>query len=173
MQGGLNVGKTNLCVVGLPKQFTDTLGKTLASKMDMFYANIEDLFAYELVDMVRIEELCGVEYLQKEERSIVKRVCQYDNTLINIDYAILNKGDMLDLIKNHCLLIYYEMNKDRYIDEINKEGQSSNLIVINLEVFQDRNNLCKSMADVIIDCSKKTLEEIVNATIEVVLDYFA
>ena len=167
------MSKSNLCIVGLPKQFIDILGKELSSKMDMFYANIEEIFAYELIDMARIEELCGLEYLQKEERSIVKRICGYDNTLINIDYAVLNKGDILELIKQHCLLLYFDISRNRYQRELDNEGQSSNLKLINMDVFQDRSNLCKEMADIVVDCEELDLHSLVDKTIEIVMQYFA
>ena len=90
------MSKTNLCIIGLSNQFTNDVCKQLAIKMDMFYANIEDIFAYELMDIGKVEAVCGVDYLLKEEKSIIKRVCGYDNTLINI---LTNNSSRFCLLK--------------------------------------------------------------------------
>jgi len=167
------MSKTNLCIIGLSKQFTDNVCKQLANKMEMFYANIEEIFAYDLMDVGRIEEVCGVDYLFKEEKSIIRRVCGYDNTLINIDYALLNNDDILNHIKTKCLLVYLSLDRKRFIQEQKKEMISSNLISINNEVFDDRNFLCNRISDIKIDCDELDDDSIVNRTIETILNYYS
>ena len=38
------MSKSNICVYGLAKQFTDNVGKELAKKLDIYYANFEKIF---------------------------------------------------------------------------------------------------------------------------------
>ena len=166
------MSKTNLCIIGLSKLFTDNVCKQLSTKMDMFYANVEEIFAYELMDLAKIEEVCGLEYLQKEEKSIIKRVCSYDNTLINIDYALLNNDDLCKIVKDNCLLIYLGLSIDGFVQEQKNELISESLISINKEVFEDRDYLCKNISDIIIDCKDLSFEEIVSQLLVRILEYY-
>ena len=95
------MSKSNVCVVGLSKQFTDIVCQQLSIKLDMFYANIEKLFEYELTDLNKVEEMCGIDFLVKEQISIIKRTCSYDNTLMCMEYPLLNNDDIYQLIQNN------------------------------------------------------------------------
>ena len=166
------MSKTNLCIVGLSKQFTDNICKQLSVKMDMFYANIEEIFAYDLMNIAEIEEICGIDYLQKEQKSIISRVCSYDNTLINIDYTLLNDSDILKMIKDNCLLIYIALDSNRYFIEQNNELISSNQISINVDVFDDRDLLIRSISDLVVDCLKMNIDGVIDAVIRQILEYY-
>ena len=166
------MSKTNLCIVGLSKQFTDNVCKLLSIKMDMFYASIEEIFAYELMDIEKIEEICGLDYLVKEEKSIIRRVCGYENTLINIDYSLLNNDEILDEVDKNCLIIYLSLTEDRFEKEQIKEHISSNLMSINKEVFCDRDFLCKNISDITINCEDLNIDNLVNRITEQILQYY-
>ena len=45
--------KSNICVIGLSKLFADEVCKQLSVRLDMFYANVQDILEYELVDSIR------------------------------------------------------------------------------------------------------------------------
>ena len=167
------MSKTNLCIIGLSKQFTDNICKQLAIKMEMFYANIEEIFAYDLMDVGKIEEICGIDYLFNEEKSIIRRVCSYENTLINIDYAMLNKDEILELVAPKCLIIYLALDQNRFVIEQKNEMLSDNLIAINNEVFGDRDFLCKRICDICIDCGNFSNENIVDYTIQKILEFYS
>lgn len=167
------VPKTNLCIIGLPKQFTDTVSKAMAEQMEMFYANIDDLFTYELIDSAHIEEVCGLEYLHKEEYSIVKRICTYDNTLIFIDYALLNRPEILKVVSDNCLLLFLSVNKDRYITLLDRSGLGDTMITINQDVFHDRDSICRSIADIIVECEELSEVDIIEKTIKQIISYYS
>jgi shikimate kinase len=167
------MSKKNLCVIGLSKQFTDNICKQLASKLDMFYANIEEIFAYDLMDVGKIEEVCGIDYLKKEKKSIIKRVCSYENTLINIDYAMLNDDETYEIVNENCLLIYLAIDELRFVCEQKNEMVSSNLTSINQEVFGDRDFVCKNMSDLVLECENLVETEIVELAINKIIDFYS
>lgn len=165
--------KSNLCLIGLSKQFTDEICKELSVRLDMFYANVEQILEYELQDMQRMEELCGKEYLLKEEKSIIKRVATYENTVVNINYSNLNNETNLNYIKSNCLLIYLKLEKDRYRREQDKENLTKNEKLINLDLYKDRDFICKNISDLTILCGELTKEEIINIILEKVIQYYS
>jgi len=167
------MSKSNVCIVGLSKQFTDNVCQQLAIKLEMFYANIDLLFEYELSDMDKIEKVCGIEYLVKEQVSIVKRTSGYDNTLINIDYPLLNNDEILDIIKQNCLLIYIRISKDKFEKELNSNIDSDSLKIIEIDAFDDRDCLCQNMVDLVVDCVDDQIDNIVECIVKKIIEYYS
>lgn len=167
------MSKTNVCVVGLSKQFTDNLCQELANKLDMFYANINKLFEYELTDLSKVEELCGIEFLIKEEVSIIKRTCTYDNTLICIEYPLLNNNEILKIVKDNCLLIYLGTTQENFNNELDKIEENNSIKIIEKDAFEDRDFLCRKMADLVVDCEDLQMDLLINRIIEKIVEYYS
>lgn len=168
------MSKSNVCLVGLSKQFTDHVGQQLAIKLEMFYANIDKLFEYELTDLEKVEELCGIEFLMKEQVSIVKRVCSYDNTLMTIQYPLLNNSDIYKLIKDNCLLIYVGVSKKMYDKDIDFVENSKTAKIIEKDAFEDRDFLCKKMSDISISCDDNmNIDESITKIVEKIVEFYS
>lgn len=167
------MAKTNLCIVGLAKLFADEVCKELASSLGMFYANIDDLLEYELEDRDRIEDVCGKEYLVKEELSVIKRACSFDDTVININYTNLNNETALAYVKNGSVLVYLRLTRERFKKEIEREGQSLNQKIIAMDLFEDRDFICGGLADIVVDCDDEETPQVLNKINEKILEYYA
>ena len=48
------MSKKNICIYGLAKQFTDNVGKELAKKLDIYYANFDKIFEFEMMDLDKL-----------------------------------------------------------------------------------------------------------------------
>lgn len=167
------MAKTNLCIVALSKQFADNVCKQLSSKLDMFYADIEEIFAYDLIDIGKVEKVCGIDYLEKEKKSIIKRVCGYENTLVNIDYILLNNEEILNIIKSTCVIVYLQMNSENYNVQQQNENLSNNMISINNDVFNERDILLCTESDIIVDVNCIEKNKIINVIFEKILKYYS
>lgn len=166
------MSKSNICLYSIANKFSDDISKDLSEKMDVFYANFDEIAEFELMDMNKMEEVCGRDYLSKRESSIIKRLCTYENTLINMNYSMLNNEKNLNIIKDNCLLIYLKMNKDRYKNEIQKDNLSIGAFAMNVDIFEERNVLCEKYADIVVDCCDLNYNEIVNIVIMEILKFF-
>lgn len=166
------MSKANICIIGLSKQFTDDVGKQLSIKMDMFYANVQEIIEFELMDISNVEKICGVDYLLKEEKSIIKRLCTYDNTIINLQYSNLNQEENLEFVKNNCLIIYLRMSEKRYLQELEKDNVTSNEKSIDKDVFYDRDYICGKMADITVNCEQYNNKELTDIIIEQILRFY-
>lgn len=167
------MAKTNICIIGLTKLFTDEVCKQLSSSLEMFYANIDELLEYELQDKNKIEEICGKEYLVKEELSVIRRACSFDNTIINIDYVNLNNETALTYLKDSCLIIYLKLSKEEFKKEINKDGQTFNQMIISNDLFDDRDLICSTLADIEVEIVDTTMETTLNKINEKILEFYA
>lgn len=161
--------KLNVCVVGLAKDLTDNVCIELANEMGLYYANVEKILEFELFDQENIEKLCGKDYLLKEEKLIIQRLCTYEETLINLNYFNLNNDDILNTIKKHCLLIYLHMSEDRFNLEIEKKSENN---VINRTLFLDRDKICRDLADIVVDVANLECQDIAKNTVDSIIKYY-
>lgn len=167
------MSKGNICIIGLSKQFTDYVGKQLSIRMEMFYANVQEIIEFELMDINKMEAVCGTEYLQKEEKAIINRICSYDNTIVNIDFASLNDEDNLQTVKDNCLLIYIKLNEKRYLRELAKDNLNESIKMLSQEMMSDRDFLCSRMADITVDCQDYQDTQLIDNIIESILKFYS
>lgn len=167
------MSKTNICVIGLSQQFADDVCNELSKRLDMYYANIEKLIEFELIDIDKMQELCGIEYFHKQELSIVKRVCTYENTLINLNFNKLNSDNILEIVSNNCLIIYLRIDRKNYKKQMFFEELGDNEQKINLDVYFDRDNIVKNISDIVIDCLDVNIGLIVDDIVDKILKYYS
>lgn len=166
------MSKANICIIGLSKTFTDKVCKQLSMRMEMYYANVQDILEFELMDLERVEKVCGPEYVLKEERSIIKRVCSYDNTIINVDYSSLNNDVNLEVITENCLLIYVRLDEMRFLQELETEGLTINVMQLKKDLYQDRDFICQKFSDITVDCDQLVDNDLIDVIIEKILGYY-
>ncbi len=164
--------KANICLVGLSNQFVDKNALELSKKLDMFYANASEIIQFELFDISRMEEMCGKDYLERKETAILKRICTYENTIINIEYQLLNTETNYKFIKENCLIIYLKLSLNRYKKEILEERMSDSAKSLNIDLFKDRDFICSKKADIVVDCKDIEGEELLGLIMQKLLGYY-
>lgn len=164
--------KANICLIGLSNQFIDKNALELSKKLDMFYANASEIIQFELFDISRMEEMCGKDYLEKKETAVLKRICTYENTVINIEYQLLNTETNYKFIKENCLIIYLKLSLNRYKKEILEEKMSDSAKSLNIDLFKDRDFICSKKADIVVDCKDMYGEELLGLIMQKLLGYY-
>lgn len=149
--------KQNICVISLSNIYAAKLGKSISDAFDMFFADITELIKFELMDVEHARAVCGDEYIQKVERSKVKAVNTFENTLFTMDYSLLNDDSNLKTTQEHSFIIYLKLSKRALIKVANKNAYSGLIF----DVYEFRDKLCEKYADIIIDCDKKEESEII------------
>lgn len=167
------MSKKNLCFVGLTKNFTDIICKQLSAQLEMYYANIGEIIEFELFNTENVEEICGIEYLLKQEIKIIKKVSTYENTIINIEYSKLNNETNLNSIKDNCLLIYLRLDGESFDKELLNDKLSNNQIKIQQDLLQDRDFICKNISDLYINCNNLNLDELIELIINNIMKYYS
>lgn len=165
------MSKSSICLIGLSSHFVDKYALELSKKLDMYYANASEIIQFELFDKNRMEEVCGKEYLEKKESSILRRICTYENTVINVEYQLLNNDVNYKFAKENCLIIYLKVNLDRYKKEILDDNLSDSAKMLNLELFKDRDFICEKKADVVVDCMALMDDELISAILKKLLNF--
>lgn len=164
--------KANICLIGLSDAFVDKCALDLSKKLDMFYANASEIIQFELFDKNKMEEVCGKDYLEEKESSILRRICTYDNTIINVEYHLLNNDANYKFVSDNCLIIYLKLNLNRYKQEILNDNLSESAMLLNFDLFKDRDFVCEKKADLIVDCLSLKDDELISEILKKILNFY-
>ena len=164
--------KANICLIGLSNQFVDQFGLDSSKKLEMYYANVAKIIEFELFDMAKMEDVCGKDYLERKESSILKRICTYEDTVLNVEYSLLNKDINYTYIKNSCVIVYLKLSKDRYKKIQDSENLSDSVKIINWDLFDDRNFICEKKSDLIIDCGELSGKDLLDKFLEEIVKFY-
>ena len=150
--------KQNICVIGLNNDYVANIGKAIADAFEMYFADITELIKFELMDVEYARALCGEGYIQKVERSKVKAVNGFENTLFTMDYSLLNDEINFERTKENSYIVYLKLGKLELEKQINSKKNPSNLIC---DVYEFRDSLCEKYSDFIVECDGKMTKKII------------
>ena len=128
-----------------------------------------DLIEFDLIDIAETEVICGRDYLLKIEQKKVREVCTYENTIITLDYSILNDDENIRTIKENCLLIYIKLDKDNFLKKFKASKKSNDF---NELLFNDRDFICSNIADLTVECNELTQKESIELLLEEIKRYY-
>ena len=65
-------------------------------------------------------------------------------------------------MKKNCIVFYLELPLDRYREQLSEElGLSNDLITIPNNLYSDRNEKAKNVADIVIECKNISIDVLV------------
>lgn len=153
--------RQNLCIFSLEKNFSVDVAKTLALELGMFFADIDAIVEYEILDVGRVEKLCGKDYVKKLENSAVKNVSSFENTMCACDYSLLNDDVNLAVIKERAYCVYLLLGKSELEKLYSTYGFRKADIKLRSDLTPFRDRLCKKYADIVVKCDSLNIAEIV------------
>ena len=165
--------KANLFVLGLSKLFTDEVCRELSESLEMFYANVQEILEFELMDLMEVESICGVDYLLKQELSIVRRISSYDNTIINGKLSALNHDKTYESVKQNCLIIYLQQDQAALQNAYEKEELSESQSNINNDLFEDRDKLACAFSDVVVNVANLNVADATKKVIDAIILFYS
>lgn len=134
---------SSLMFVCLDEDYRGLCSKNVSDELGLYYANCRDLIAYDLIERDNVRDVCGVEYLKKRERKVIKDISRYENVLIDIDFDTLFNN--VELFKDNCVIVYLFLEKEK----IDKEKNPIDLIS-----FEERDDYLSQNCDFKIKINK-------------------
>ena len=132
---------TSILIVSLNKQIGKMLSLQLANSLNMHFADCKELIEYDLFDSGAILQKCGIEYLTKREKSVVRDIATYENSIIFVEYDIYKSN--LELLNQIHPSIYLRCPK-RKLEKTE---------AINQIAFEERDLYLKNSCDLTVDVS--------------------
>jgi shikimate kinase len=160
--------KKNIAILSLNKNYSKIICKKFADELDMFFADINDMLEYSLVNKEMLN-LAGKNYFDSEAQKIVFQIASCENTCIVCSFDLLNTNDNFDIIKNKCVIVYLKHSKEQLEKLSKKSGGEFEHLSLAWEV---ENQICNDMADIVIPASCNENADIKNI-IDSVKKYFS
>ena len=152
--------KNNITIICVLENYGTTVAKILSDKLGMYYADMQDMFEYELIDTRHITDTLGEEqgkqYIRDTEHRVINNVSNFDNTLINIRPAKLFDDDNYHNISKLSYIIYAQISP-KFFDK--RSRKSGDVILDNLKgsAFTEKDKCYVHNSDIVVNCS--TLKE--------------
>lgn len=149
----------NIAIVSFKSGQAYNVAKVLAGQLDMSFLDTVELFEFDNAprtqsDMIRE---FGLRLYKKEIRSTVKYASFFENTVINVDISALYSNNILDIVKNNCLLIYLNNGTKRVYNFLKKQNYQTKelkkLYKLSLDQVEKRNRQIKDRADITLNVS--------------------
>ena len=136
----------NYIVVGLVNDYVHSFASLLAEKLDYYFLEVEKLINYNIANRIEMENICGKEYLEREELKVISSLNDYERTV-----AILNESTFVkhkEKFKNFNI-IYLQFDYKTVVKCEKKHTPNFKLKEI---VFAEMDNFLKKNCNFIINC---------------------
>lgn len=136
----------------------------------MLYADLEQILEYNMINDDMLEK-AGQQYFDENEKSTLKNVANYENTVITLDFSTLNKENNAEILRQSTLVIYLSLEHNIF-ESLNVSENDKNLASINEIVYADRDKLLRSFADITVDISKVDINLVTQQIMLSIQQYF-
>lgn len=163
--------KKNITIICLVNEYKKRVAKALADELDMFYADINEIMEYNLINDEMLEK-AGQQYFDENESKTVKTIASYENTILTVNFSTMNKGNNLDILKKDSLIIYVKLSFDKFC-ELDKYESLKSLVQINKIAFQDRDQYISNFANIKVEVKDLEISSVIKSIIEEINNYFS
>lgn len=163
--------KKNITIICLSSKFRQNVAKQLADELEMFYADVNEIMEYNLINSEMLEK-AGQAYFDENEQKTLKTIASYENTILTLNYSTLNKNNNFELLKQNTLIIFIELDYACF-SLLNHEENSSPLAKINEIAFEDRTKNISSLSDIVVYESVADVTLTINDIIKSINEFFA
>ena len=154
--------KSNILFVGLNYEFIKKISKEICDGFDMFFLDVNALIEYNLAAKQNIEELCGIDYLNKEREAIILSVNNYENSVVCVPYSIFLENGIAKELKNNAIVVYLKLPKK----VLNKQNETEGGLLTECIAFEEFDKLLAKNADVVVKCKNDSVKDCINLTLE-------
>jgi len=162
--------KTNITLLLPLNTYKKRMGKLIASKLHMLYADVEALLQYEL-DIKKALDVNGKDYLERQENKLVKRVASYSNTLIVLPFDTFIRQKNIEVLKQNSLVVYLQLLEKNYLKILKRENTKEKFL-LESKTFKEKDKLLKNYSDVVVKCENANKKDILKAFLKEVNNYY-
>jgi shikimate kinase len=164
--------KTNITLLLPLNHYKKKLASMVAKKLGMFFVDLEELLQFELLDLKKALSVNGKNYIEVQENKLVQRVCSYSNAFITLNTTVFLREKNLKQLKEHTLIVYFELTKPNYLKLLKKE-KTGDAFELDKTLFEERNNLLKHHADLIVTCQNANKKDLIKQLLQEIDHFYA
>ena len=159
------VNEKNIILVGLSNEFVKFGANLLAEKLGYYNLDVDSMLEYTLMDRIKMKQVCGVKYLDEQEKKVIKSLNDYEKTVMSIKLDTFAAN--VKSLQDNNMLVYLSFNK-KQVKDLNKllTNEFKTEITLNDLLFQEHDKYLKKNCDIILKCDINNIDESFNELIE-------
>ena len=148
--------KTNILLISILDEKTKHIGTKIANAYELYYVDVADMLEYSLIDEKEIEKACGIEYLKKLRRNVIKNVSNYENTLITLPMNLFFSEDFNEYFKTYCTIVFLNFPRKTIekLVQTAKTEEEKNALKVTLLAYDEHTKLCQENSDIQVKLTK-------------------
>ncbi len=152
--------KTDIVLIGFFKDLTKQIAEKLALDFGLYFADVEGMIEYSLINEKEIEKLCGIDYLNGLKQKVLKDIANYENTLITIPYSIFSANHNYEMFKRNCTIVFLNFSKACLEERIKQtqDEKAKKAWEVFLLAYDERTKFCIENSDITINMTKPELD---------------
>lgn len=159
---------SNITIFGLNNNFAKAVGKLISDELDMFFADVMELLKFDFINLVDAENVVGRDYLLKQERTKIKTLASYENTVICCDFRSLNSKENYDRLDEGSVMIYLKLN-DKSLKKVDAEFKPDS----DYDLFSDITiEYLENKAEIVCDVSDMDVNKAANTVLNSLMKYY-
>lgn len=166
-----------VAIIGMMGVGKTTIGKRLAKKFDISFIDSDaEIVRSAGMDIASIFDLYGEEAFRDTEEKIIKKLLERDDPFIlSTGGGAVIRKDTLNALRSKTITMWLKAEPESILKNVSHNSkrpllQEKDPLLVLKTLLEKRVGLYKS-ADIHIDCEKKNIQEIVEASFLALNDY--
>ena len=149
--------KKNICILCRDNDFAKKVAYVHSRELDMFFADVDDMIAYNLADLMSIKDKIGEEYINDKIKGQISMVSSFENTIYTLSIRTMNIMEEPQKLQNDSLVIFLDTPTKIRREQITKD----NLVKI-----------MRKIADIFVTLDNKRTKESANIIKKQILEKY-
>lgn len=162
----------HIAIIGMRGSGKTTIGQILARRMTMPFYELDDLIENDTgLSLGEIFDLEGEQYYRAVEEKTLERVLKRSPGVIAAGGGLVMNPTALFLLKLHGFVVWLQASPEALIARVRSSKDQSRLsahpqVSKQLKAILDRRTPYYAQADLVLDTTRKSPEDIVNAIVQ-------
>lgn len=147
----------NIAIVGLDRERSYEIAKTLATELEMMFLDTVELFEFDNAPRtlsVMLKEF-GYKYFRKKEKGAIGYASEFSNTVIHLESGMAETSKNFESLNQSCLLIYIHRPTTQVKSILNAKEYSDKELDcfynVSLTKLRNRAKTLKEKAQIVIN----------------------
>lgn len=168
----------NIAVISFKREQAYEVSKLLAEQLDMSFLDTVELFEFDNAPRTQSSMIrdFGLKQYKKAIHSTVKYASFFENTVINVDISAIYSKEILDVVRNNCLLIYIGNGTKRVYNFVKKQNfktkELKKIYNFSLEEIEKRDRRIREKTDITVYAKGSHNLKLVSEIIRHIKDFY-
>ena len=151
--------KKNIVILGFNYEYNIEIAQNISQFFDMYFLDVDRFVEYQLQSRPIMGELCGVDYLEKQENKVLKTCTEFEKTVMTIPANYFLRNEMYKNFSN-SIIIYLYFSKSK-LKKLCDSQKASSFLLTDIITFEEKDKEIKNIIDAKFEIKNKSQHTVV------------